>query len=238
MFDELKRKCCEANLEIPLLELAIYTFGNVSCADRENGVFAIKPSGVDYKLLTWRDMVILDFDGNVVEGALRPSSDSRTHAVLYRCFADIGAVVHTHSPYATAWAQAMRDIPIYGTTHADNSIGAIPCTEWMSDECLKLDYEEQMGFLIVDCMRRRHLRPEENPMVLVGGHGPFAWGKDGEDAVRYAKVFEEVAKMAQLTETINANATSLKTTIINKHYLRKHGKNSYYGQPAGSVVTH
>lgn len=230
MFKRLKRQCCEANLQLPRLGLVLYTFGNVSCADRKRGVFAIKPSGVEYAELKPEDIVIVDFDGNVVDGELRPSSDTPTHAVLYREFPEIGGVVHTHSVYATGWAQALRDIPIFGTTHADHLPTAVPCTEWMSDERIAGDYELETGRQIVDCFRQRQLNPEEVEMALVGGHGPFTWGKNAEKAVYNARVLEELARMAQVTVTVNPEAKTLKPAIIDRHYRRKHGKDAYYGQ--------
>ncbi len=230
MFKRLKRQCCEANLLLPRLGLVLYTFGNVSCADRKRGVFAIKPSGVEYAKLKPEDIVIVDFDGNVVDGELRPSSDTPTHAVLYREFPEIGGVVHTHSVYATGWAQALRDIPIFGTTHADHLPTAVPCTEWMSDERIAGDYELETGRQIVDCFRQRQLNPEEVEMALVGGHGPFTWGKNAEKAVYNARVLEELARMAQVTVTVNPEAKTLKPAIIDRHYRRKHGKDAYYGQ--------
>lgn len=230
MYESLKQKCLAANRMLPKLGLVLYTFGNVSCADRKAGVFAIKPSGVDYEKLTESDMVIIDFDGAVVEGSLRPSSDTPTHAVLYREFAGIGGIVHTHSCYATAWAQACRSIPIYGTTHADHLPCAVPCTSWMEDSRIANDYEVETGFQIVDCFREGNLDPATVEMALVGGHGPFTWGKDAEKAVYNARVLEELARMAQLTESIDPEAKTLKQSIIDKHYSRKHGEKAYYGQ--------
>ncbi len=227
-YKDLKEHAWECNMQIPKLGLAIYTFGNVSAIDRSKGVFAIKPSGVPYDRLKPRDMVIVDLDSNVVEGPLRPSSDTKTHAVLYRSFPEIGGVAHTHSTYAVAWAQAMKPIPIFGTTHADHLVEAVPCTEVMSDEMIKGDYEEQTGQQIINAFKNRDSREVE--MVLVACHGPFTWGSTAEKAVYNSAVLEELAKMAYMTLTINPKAPELKKTLIEKHYQRKHGKNSYYGQ--------
>ena len=215
-------------MEIPKHGLAIYTFGNVSAADRDRGVFAIKPSGVAYETLTADDMVVVDFDGKVVEGHLHPSSDTPTHAVLYREFAEIGGVVHTHSTYATAWAQAMSPIPIFGTTHADHLAQAIPCTAIMADDMIEGDYELETGNQIVQAFSNKS--PAEIEMVLVACHGPFTWGPTPEKAVYNSVVLEELAKMAFLTRMINPATPELKTTLIRKHYERKHGTNAYYGQ--------
>lgn len=230
MYGELKRVCCEANRQLPALGLVLYTFGNVSCADARLGVFAIKPSGVDYDVLQADDMVVVDFSGKVVEGCLRPSSDTPTHAELYRSFPGIGGIVHTHSTYATVWAQALRDIPVYGTTHADHLHTAVPCTGLMEDERIRGDYEIETGRLIVECLRARNISARDTGMALVGGHGPFTWGKDAAEALYRARVLEELAKMALLTEAANPGALPLKNAIINKHYARKHGKDAYYGQ--------
>ena len=230
MYEQLKQECLEANLQLPKLGLVLYTFGNVSCADRARGVFAIKPSGVEYDRLTAEMIVIVDFAGRVVEGKMRPSSDTPTHAVLYREFDSIGGIVHTHSPYATAWAQARRAIPLYGTTHADHLPCAVPCTEWMADDRIRNDYETETGLQITDCFRSGQLNPREVEMVLVGGHGPFTWGKDAAKALSNVRILEELARMALLTESVNPDAVPLKQSIIDKHYNRKHGANAYYGQ--------
>ena len=227
-YRELQQRCLEANMEIPRQKLAIYTFGNVSALDRAKGVFAIKPSGMPYDELTVEDMVIVDLDCNVVEGTRRPSSDTRTHAVLYRNFSEIGGIAHTHSTYATAWAQAMLDIPVYGTTHADHLAAAVPCTAVMTDEMIRGDYEEETGNQIIE--RFQGLSPQEVEMVLVACHGPFTWGKDAAKAVYNSAVLEELAKMAFVTRTLNFETPPLKPALIDKHYLRKHGKNAYYGQ--------
>ena len=217
-------------MQLPELGLVLFTFGNVSVVDRDLNVFAIKPSGVPYSDLSPEKMVIVDLDANTVEGNLRPSSDTKTHAVLYQHFEKIGAIVHTHSTYATAWAQAQRDIPIFGTTHADHNTVDIPCAPPMNDEMIEGDYEYQTGFQIINCFRERGLNYEEVEMVLVGNHAPFTWGKTAAKAVYNSAVLETVAQMALLTEQINANAPRLKEALIKKHYDRKHGANSYYGQ--------
>jgi L-ribulose-5-phosphate 4-epimerase len=227
-YDELKQQAWRANLEIPRRGLAIYTFGNVSALDAERAVFAIKPSGVDYDKLTAADMVVVDLDAKVVEGTLRPSSDTKTHAALYRAFQGIGGIVHTHSTYATAWAQAGLAIPIYGTTHADHLAEDVPCTAIMTPEAVKGDYEAETGTQIIDCFRTRN--PREIPMVLVAGHAPFTWGKTADKAVYHAVVLEELAKMASITRALAPHAPRLPEHLIRKHYERKHGKNAYYGQ--------
>jgi L-ribulose-5-phosphate 4-epimerase len=229
-YQSIRQEAFEANMQLPSLGLVLFTFGNVSVADRSQGVFAIKPSGVPYKDLSPEKMVIVDFDSKVVEGSLRPSSDTKTHAVLYKHWDKIGAIVHTHSTYATAWAQAQRDIPIYGTTHADHNTVDIPCAPPMSDEMIRGDYEYQTGFQIINCFAERKLSYEEVEMILVGNHAPFAWGKTGAKAVYNAAVLEEMARMAYLTEQINANAPTLKDALIQKHWQRKHGDGAYYGQ--------
>jgi L-ribulose-5-phosphate 4-epimerase len=227
-YTELKQEAWEANLEIPKQGLAIYTFGNVSAFDVSRGVFAIKPSGVAYNKLTPNDLVIVDLDGKVVEGNLRPSSDTKTHAALYRAFPAIGGIVHTHSTYATAWAQARLAIPLYGTTHADHLAEDVPCTAIMTVEAAERDYEAETGTQIIECFRSRN--PHETPMVLVAGHGPFTWGKSADKAVYHAVVLEELAKMASITQQLAPNAARLPEYLIRKHFERKHGKNAYYGQ--------
>src|SRR6186713_1435306 len=199
-YEELKEQAFRANLEIPRRGLAIYTFGNVSALDAERGAFAIKPSGVVYENLTAADMVVVDLDAQVVEGTLRPLSDTRTHAALYRSFTGIGGIVHTHSTYATAWAQACKPIPIYGTTHADHLAEDVPCTELMTADAVSRDYEAETGTQIVDCFRTRD--PHQTPMVLVAGHGVFTWGKTADKAVYHAVVLEELAKMASITHAL------------------------------------
>lgn len=226
----LKQEAFEANMQLPALNLVLFTFGNVSVADRDKQVFAIKPSGISYESLSADKMVIVDFDGNTIEGELRPSSDTKTHAVLYKHWEKIGAIVHTHSTYATAWAQSLRDIPIFGTTHADHNTVDIPCAAPMDDAMIAGNYEYETGFQIMNCFKEKGLSYEEVEMMIVGNHAPFTWGKDGNKAVYNAAVLEQVAKMAWLTEQINPNAPRLKKALIKKHYERKHGPNSYYGQ--------
>ena len=229
-YQHIQEEAYEANMELPELKLVIFTFGNVSAVDRSLGVFAIKPSGVAYEELSPEKMVIVDFDGNTVEGKLRPSSDTKTHAVLYKHWDSIGGIVHTHSTYATAWAQSQRDIPIFGTTHADYNTVNIPCAPPMSDEMIKGDYEYQTGFQIMNCLKDKGMSYKEVEMVLVGNHAPFTWGKNAHKAVHNSAVLEAIAQMALLTEQINPNAPRLKDALINKHYERKHGEGSYYGQ--------
>jgi L-ribulose-5-phosphate 4-epimerase len=229
-YTEIQEAAYEANKQLPKLGLVLFTFGNVSAADRDAGVFAIKPSGVPYSDLSPEKMVIVDFEGKTVKGKLRPSSDTLTHAVLYKHWETIGGIVHTHSTYATAWAQAGRDIPIYGTTHADHNTVDIPCAPPMSDEMILGDYEYQTGFQIMNAFRDRGLSYEEVEMVLVGNHAPFTWGKTPEKAVYNSAVLESVAQMAFLTEQIKSDALRLKDSLIKKHYERKHGPDSYYGQ--------
>ncbi|MEX0995056.1 MAG: L-ribulose-5-phosphate 4-epimerase [Balneolaceae bacterium] len=229
-FRDLKEQAYQSNLRINELGLVLFTFGNVSAADREREVFAIKPSGVPYKDLRPEDMVVVDFDSRVVEGDLRPSSDTKTHAVLYKQWEKIGGVVHTHSTYATAWAQAQKDIPILGTTHADHLTMDVPCTPPMKDEMIRGDYEFQTGIQILDEFDRRRISYEEVEMVLVGNHAPFTWGDTAEKAVYNSAVLEEVAKMAFLCLQINPDAPVLKESLVKKHYERKHGDDSYYGQ--------
>jgi len=229
-YDKIKQAAYDANMQLPELGLVLFTFGNVSVIDRDLQVFAIKPSGVPYKDLSPDKMVIVDLDANVVEGTLRPSSDTKTHAVLYKNWEKIGAIVHTHSIYATAWAQAQRDIPIFGTTHADHNTVDIPCAPPMTDEMIAGDYEFQTGFQILNCFSERGLNYEEVEMILVGNHAPFTWGKTADKAVYNSAVLENIAHMALLTEQINAQAPRLKDALIKKHFDRKHGANSYYGQ--------
>lgn len=219
-----------ANMQLPKLGLVLFTFGNVSAVDRSMGVFAIKPSGVPYENLSPADMVIVDFEGNTVAGKLRPSSDTQTHAVLYKHWETIGGIVHTHSVYGTAWAQSQRDIPIFGTTHADYNTVNIPCAAPMSDEMIEGNYELETGFQIINCFKERGLDYKEVEMVLVGNHAPFTWGKNADKAVHNSAVLEQIAQMALLTEQINPKAPRLKDALIRKHYERKHGPDSYYGQ--------
>lgn len=229
-YEHIKKTAYDANMQLPKLGLVLFTFGNVSAVDRELGVFAIKPSGVPYEELTPDKMVIVDFEAKTVEGKLRPSSDTKTHAVLYKHWTKIGGIVHTHSTYATAWAQSQRDIPIFGTTHADHNTVDIPCAPPMSDEMIKGDYEYETGFQIMNCFKEKGLNYEEVEMVLVGNHAPFSWGKTADKAVYNSAVLETVAQMALLTEQINPQAPRLKDALIKKHFERKHGPDSYYGQ--------
>ncbi|MBS9522782.1 L-ribulose-5-phosphate 4-epimerase [Litoribacter alkaliphilus] len=229
-YKELKRSCYEANMKLPQLDLVIYTFGNVSEVDRDKGVFAIKPSGVPYELLKVDDIVICDFEDNIVEGVKRPSSDTKTHGYLYKNWKDIGGIAHTHSTYAVSWAQAQRDVPNFGTTHADHLTADIPCAPPMADHLIEQDYEYMTGKQILDCFEEKGLSHQEVQMILIGNHGPFTWGKDAEKAVYNSKILEELAKMAYITLQINPQAERLKNSLIKKHYERKHGANSYYGQ--------
>ena len=229
-FQKLKETAYDGNMHLPELGLVLFTFGNASAADHERGVFAIKPSGVPYAGLRPEDMVSVDFDGNIIEGDLRPSSDTKTHAVLYKHWKNIGGIVHTHSTYATAWAQAQTDIPIMGTTHADHMPVDVPCAPVMTDEMIKGDYEYQTGFQIMNAFEDRSISYEEVEMVLLANHAPFTWGKTIEKAVYNSAVLEEIAKMAYLALQVNPDAPHLKDTLIDKHYQRKHGKNAYYGQ--------
>ena len=229
-YEHIQQAAYDSNMQLPALGLVLFTFGNVSAADRKLGVFAIKPSGVPYKKLSPRKMVIVDFEGKKVHGKLRPSSDTLTHAVLYKNFETIGGIAHTHSTYATAWAQSLRDIPIYGTTHADHLTCDIPCAPPMNDEMIQGDYEYQTGFQIVHALQEKNISYEEVEMILVGNHAPFTWGKTAEKAVYNSAVLEEIAKMAFITETLKADALRLKDALIKKHFERKHGPDSYYGQ--------
>src|SRR5688500_13626913 len=229
-YDHIQQEAYTANMQLPKLGLVIFTFGNVSAADRTLGVFAIKPSGVPYRDLSPEKMVIVDFEGALVHGTLRPSSDTKTHAVLYKHWPNIGGIAHTHSTYATAWAQAQRDIPVFGTTHADHNTVDIPCALPMSDEMIDSDYEYQTGFQIMDCLKARQMNYEDVEMILVGSHAPFTWGATAEKAVYNSAVLESIAQMALLTEKINPKAERLKDSLIKKHFQRKHGPDSYYGQ--------
>ena len=229
-YEQIKQEAYEANMQLPKLGLVLFTFGNVSVADRKEKVFAIKPSGVPYESLSADNMVIVDFDGNTIEGELRPSSDTKTHAVLYKHWEKIGAIVHTHSTYATAWAQAQRDIPIFGTTHADHTTVDIPCAAPMSDEMIQGNYEYETGFQIMNCFKEKGLHYQDVEMMIVGNHAPFTWGKDAHKAVYNAAVLEQIAQMAWLTQQINSEAPTLKEALIKKHFERKHGPDSYYGQ--------
>jgi len=229
-YQDIREKAYAANMQLPKLGLVLFTFGNASAVDREKKVFAIKPSGVPYEDLSPDNMVIVDFDGNTVEGDLRPSSDTKTHAVLYKHWEEIGGIVHTHSTYGTAWAQALKPIPVYGTTHADHTTAPVPCAPPMSDEKIKGNYEYETGFQIIDHLKELGLSCTDMEMILVGNHAPFTWGKTAEKAVYNSAVVEELAKMAFITAQINATVKPMKDALINKHYDRKHGVDSYYGQ--------
>jgi L-ribulose-5-phosphate 4-epimerase len=229
-YELLKKSAYDANMQLPKLGLVLFTFGNVSAADRDLGVFAIKPSGVPYEELAPGKMVIVDFDGNVVEGLLRPSSDTKTHAVLYKHWEGINGIVHTHSTYATAWAQSQRCIPIFGTTHADHLTVDVPCAPPMDDAMIGGNYEYETGFQILNYFGNAGLNYMDVEMILVGNHAPFTWGKTPEKAVYNSAVLEAVAQMAYLTEQINNQSPRLKDALIKKHFERKHGPDSYYGQ--------
>ncbi len=229
-YKELKERCYEANMQIPKQKLAIYTFGNVSAREPESDIFAIKPSGLPYSELTPESMVIVDLQGQVIDGNLRPSSDTLSHAVLYAKYPEIGGIVHTHSTYATAWAQAIRSVPIYGTTHADHLAGDIPVTKVMSDTAITGNYEEETGYQMVEAIEKSGWSIHELEMILVASHGPFTWGKTCEKAVYNAAVLEELCRMATLTERVNPEVKTMKKALIDKHYQRKHGAHAYYGQ--------
>ncbi|RWU04267.1 L-ribulose-5-phosphate 4-epimerase [Pedobacter chitinilyticus] len=229
-YQHIKEEAYQANMQLPELNLVLFTFGNVSAVDRKEGVFAIKPSGVPYPELSPDAMVIVDFDGNTVEGSLRPSSDTKTHAVLYKNWEDIGGIVHTHSTHATAWAQAQCAVPIFGTTHADHLTVDIPCAPPMDDKMIKGNYEYETGFQIIDHFNSLKLSYKEVEMILVGNHAPFTWGKTAAKAVYNSAVLESVAEMALLTRQINPMTPRLKQALIQKHFERKHGPDSYYGQ--------
>lgn len=227
MLEKLKTEVLAANLELPARGLVTYTWGNVSGIDRQQGMVVIKPSGVSYEKLQAEDMVVVDLAGNIKEGKLKPSSDTATHLVLYREFENIGGVVHTHSTWATIWSQLGRKIPPCGTTHADYFYGDIPCTRKMSGEEIYRDYEQETGLVIAETMTG--MNPQHCPAVLVNDHGPFSWGETPAMAVHNAVVLEEVAKMAYYTELMQQK-NSMDKVLMNKHFLRKHGKNAYYGQ--------
>jgi L-ribulose-5-phosphate 4-epimerase len=229
-YKDIQESAYEANMQLPKLGLVLFTFGNVSAADRDLGVFAIKPSGVPYEDLSPEKMVIVDFEGQTVKGKLRPSSDTLTHAVLYKHWEKIGGIVHTHSTYATAWAHSLRDIPIFGTTHADHCTVDIPCAPPMDDQMIEGDYEYQTGFQIMNALQAKGLTYTEIEMILVGNHAPFSWGKTPAKAVYNSAVLEAIAQMAYLTEQIRSDTPRLKDSLIKKHFLRKHGPNAYYGQ--------
>lgn len=230
MLEELKKQVYEANMMLPRYGLVTFTWGNVSGIDRESGLFVIKPSGVDYDQLTPEDMVVMNLDGKRVEGRYNPSSDTATHLELYKAFPEIGGIVHTHSSYATSWAQSGRSIPCYGTTHADYIYGEVPCLRCLTKQEIDEAYEKNTGLLIVDAFKKLDKEILAVPAVLCKNHGPFAWGKDANEAVHNAVVLEEVAKMAYRTELINPQVKEAPTELQDKHYFRKHGKDAYYGQ--------
>lgn len=230
MLEALKQEVYEANMELPRRGLVTYTWGNVSGIDREKGLFVIKPSGVDYDKLTADDMVVMDLEGNRVEGRYNPSSDTATHLELYKAFPALGGIVHTHSPHATAWAQAGRALPCYGTTHADYFYGDIPCARCLTAEEIDEAYEKNTGLVIIETFRALGIDPAYVPAVLCKHHGPFAWGKSAAEAVHNAVVLEEVAKMNYMTEIINPRVERAPQCMQDKHFLRKHGPNAYYGQ--------
>lgn len=230
MLEALKEIVYKANMELPRYQLVTFTWGNVSQIDRESGLFVIKPSGVDYEKMTPEDMVVMNLKGEKVEGDLNPSSDTPTHLELYKAFPEIGGIVHTHSSYATSWAQSGRSIPCYGTTHADYIYGEVPCLRTLTKEEIADAYETNTGLLIVNEFKERNLDVKAVPAVLCKNHGPFTWGKDANEAVHNAVVLEEVAKMAYRTELINGEVQPAPQELQDKHYYRKHGANAYYGQ--------
>ncbi|MBC2256665.1 L-ribulose-5-phosphate 4-epimerase [Listeria booriae] len=230
MLEDLKEEVFQANLELPERGLIKYTWGNVSAFDKASQCFVIKPSGVGYAEMKASDMVVVDLDNHVVEGDLNPSSDTPTHAVLYRNFPEIGGIVHTHSTWATIWAQAGLDVPAMGTTHADTFFGAVPCARVLTQDEIDAGYEHETGNVIVETFSERGVSPTDVPGVLLHGHGPFTWGKDAASAVMNAVVLDEVCKMNYYTRQLNSYAEELPKRVLDKHYLRKHGKNAYYGQ--------
>jgi L-ribulose-5-phosphate 4-epimerase len=230
VLDRLKEEVFQANLELPKHGLVKYTWGNASGINRDSGLFVIKPSGVDYEKMKPSDMVVVDLDGNVVEGEMNPSSDTATHAVLYRHYSEIGGIVHTHSTWATVWAQAGLDVPAMGTTHADTFYGSIPCARFLTQEEIARGYEVETGKVIIETFEERGLDILAVPGVLLHGHAPFTWGKDVKTAVMNSVVLEEVSKMNLFTRQLNSFAELLPQSILDKHYLRKHGKHAYYGQ--------
>lgn len=233
MLKSLREAVYEANMELPRRGLVTYTWGNVSAVDRAAGLMVIKPSGVEYEDLSPDKLVVLDLDGRRVEGSLNPSSDTKTHLELYRAFPEIGGIVHTHSAHAVAWAQAGRDIPCFGTTHADYFYGPVPCARALSPEEVEDDYEGSTGRVIVETFRERGLNPVHVPGVICRSHGPFTWGRDAAQAVYHAAVLEEVAKMAIFTVQINPEALPAPQHVLDKHFMRKHGPDAYYGQKKG-----
>ena len=230
MLEELKEEVFKANLELPKKGLVLFTWGNVSAIDKKTKLIVIKPSGVDYETMRVEDMVVVDLDGNIVEGKLNPSSDTPTHIELYKSFTEIGGVVHTHSTNATIWSQSGRNISAYGTTHADYFYGDIPCTRKMTSEEIRNEYEKNTGVVIIETFEKRKIDPKFVPGVLVNSHGPFSWGKNAKEAVHNSVVLEEVAKMAMFTEQLNKDVKQMQQELLDKHFLRKHGENAYYGQ--------
>ncbi len=230
MLEQLKQQVYEANMELPKRGLVTYTWGNVSGIDRQSGLVVIKPSGVEYEDLTPDKLVVVDLNGTVVEGELRPSSDTKTHLELYKAFPTLGGIVHTHSPYAVAWAQAGEGIPCYGTTHADYFYGTIPCARHLTQQEIDEDYEKNTGTVIVETFQKQQIDPMHVPAVICHSHGPFAWGKDAAQAVYHAVVLEEVARMAILTRQVNPASATAPQSVQDKHFMRKHGPNAYYGQ--------
>lgn len=228
MLEELKKDVLEANLELPKRNLVTYTWGNVSAIDREKGLIVIKPSGVPYSELKASDFPVIDLEGNKIEGDLNPSSDTATHLMLYKSFPNIGGIVHTHSPWCTIWAQAGRDIPTFGTTHADYFYGSIPCTRKLTKGEVASSYEENTGKVIIETFE--NISPNAIPGVVVDSHGPFNWGETPQKAVENTVVMEEIAKLAYYTESLNKEVKPIDKYLLDKHYLRKHGKNAYYGQ--------
>lgn len=228
--DKLIREVLDANLDLPKYGMVTFTWGNVSVIDRRRGLMVIKPSGVPYNVMGEKHMVVVDLDGKVVQGDYKPSSDTDIHLEIYKAFPRVGSVVHTHSRWATIWAQAGRGIPAFGTTHADYFYGEIPCTRSLTDEEINTAYEHNTGKVIIETFQNRSIDPSAMPGVLVSGHGPFAWGKDGQDAVHNAVVMEEVAMMAIHTQHLNSTCQSICQVLLDKHYFRKHGSNAYYGQ--------
>ena len=230
MLEELKKIVCQANLELPKYGLVTFTWGNVSAIDRESGLVVIKPSGVDYDGMQPEDMVVVDLDGKVVEGKYKPSSDTPTHVALYKAFPALGGIVHTHSRWATTFAQAKMGIPALGTTHGDYFYGEIPCTRLMTPQEIAGEYEKETGNVIIETFKERNIDAAQVPAVLVASHGPFAWGKDAMNAVHNAVVLEEVAFMALNAMQLNPGLGAMQQELLDKHYLRKHGANAYYGQ--------
>jgi L-ribulose-5-phosphate 4-epimerase len=230
MLEHLKEQVFQANMELPKRGLVTFTWGNVSGIDRETGYMVIKPSGVEYESMKAEDMVVVDLEGNRIEGNYKPSSDTATHIELYKKYPEIGGIVHTHSTWATSWAQAGRSIPLYGTTHADYFYGPIPCARSLTEEEINTEYEKNTGLVIIETLEKGNIKPKSMPGILCTNHGPFTWGKDAHEAVHNAVVLEELAKMSCYSELINPNIKPAPQVIADKHYLRKHGENAYYGQ--------